>query len=86
MATRDDIQREVDANYLAFEKILPELLRGHQGQFALIKGGKVVEYFDTMRDATTFGRAKFEDGLFSVQEVVASRVDLGWFSHAVSVV
>jgi len=50
-----------------------------------MRDGKVVEFFDTARDAYVAGSALFKtDQLFSVQEIVETPVDLGFFSHAVS--
>jgi len=76
---------QVQANYKAFEKILPTLLPQHAGKFALMRNAVIVEFFDTVRDAYVAGQNLFkEDGLFSVQEIVEAPVDLGFFSHAVS--
>jgi len=69
-------------NYEAFAKLLPELMNTHAGKFALMRDGKVVDFFDTARDAMVHGTRTFTDGLFSVQEVSQTAVDLGWFSHA----
>ena len=81
-ATADDQQEEVDRNYEAFKKALPELLKSDAGRTALIRGGKVVACFDTARDAIEAGRKLFEDQRFSIQEVTERLVDLGYFSHA----
>ena len=69
-------------NYEALKVQLPELMKTHAGKFALMRDGKVVEFFDTARDAMLHGTRTFADGLFSVQEVSQAAVDLGWFSHA----
>lgn len=78
-AARD---QEIEQNYTAFSKKLPELLETHAGKFALLRSGDIVEFFDTARDAYVYGQREFEDGLFSVQEVNDKVIDLGWFSHA----
>ena len=79
-------QREqVAKNYEAFEKLLPTLAQTHAGKFALMRDGVIVEFFDTARDAFVTGQKLYSEQLFSVQEVVASPVDLGFFSHAVPV-
>lgn len=83
MADQTAIQREVDRNYDAFKKLLPELAKEHGGKFALLKDGTVVEIFDSARDAIIFAEAQFKDGLFSVQQVTSHVADLGYFSHAV---
>ncbi len=75
-------KKAVHDNYAAFVKLLPGLLDEHAGKFALLRDGKVEEYFDSARDAFVFGESKFEDGLFSVQEVTVVAADLGWSSRA----
>jgi hypothetical protein len=77
-------QDQVKRNYEAFERLLPTLLPEHAAKFALMRNAEIVEFFDTARDAFVAGQRLFEqDGLFSVQEVVETPVDLGFFSHAV---
>jgi hypothetical protein len=79
------VREQVDRNYRAFAEKLPGLLASHQGKFALMRNGEIVEFFDTARDAYVAGQKLFEaDQLFSVQEVIETPVDLGFFSHAVS--
>ncbi len=81
--TRAKIQETVDANYEAFSKRLPELLKTNPGQFALLRDQEIVEFFSSAREAAQHGERTFDDGLFSVQEVTDEAVDLGWFSHVV---
>ena len=74
-------QQEVDRNYEAFKKVLPELLESDRGRTALMRGGKVIACFDTGRDAIEAGRTFFEDRRFSIQEVTRRGIDLGYFSR-----
>ena len=78
----EKLQNEVDANFEAFQRILPELLRRDADRWALMRHGECVACYDTVRDAHTAGRTQYEDGLFSAQLISAGIVDLGWFSHA----
>lgn len=78
----DSIQDEVDRNYESFLKLLPDIPQSKVGKFAVLRGGKIVEYFDTAGDAATFGNDKFKNKPFSVQQVEERVVDLGYFSHA----
>ncbi|MGH2569421.1 MAG: hypothetical protein ACRDGA_13870, partial [Bacteroidota bacterium] len=80
----DNLLKEIEDNYKAFEKKLPDLLQAHGGKFALMRHGEITDFFDTARDAFTTGQRIYEDGLFSVQEVVEVPIDLGFFSRAVS--
>jgi hypothetical protein len=80
----DALQDEVERNYAAFVKELPALLPTHRGKFALMRERKIVQYFDTARDAHVAGAELYKaDGLYSVQEVTDVPADLGYFSHAV---
>jgi len=79
----EKLQAEVEANFAAFRKMMPELLGRERNRWALMRHGECVSFYDTLGDAHTAGSALFEDGLFSVQRVSAEVVDLGWFSHAV---
>lgn len=78
----EKLQREVDTNYEAFRKLLPDLLSREAERWALLRHGECVDFYDTLRDAHTAGSALYEDGLFSVQQVSPTVVDLGWFSRA----
>jgi hypothetical protein len=68
-------------NYAAFLRRLPELLAAHEGQYALMRDGDIIEYFDSPRAALLAGRGRYPDDLFSVQEVRRSEADFGWFSR-----
>lgn len=81
-ASRDDIQTEVDANYKAFQKLLPDLMTTNAGQFVLMHNREIIDQFDSIGDAVKFGNEKYPDGLFSVQEITTTVSDLGYFSHA----
>ena len=77
----DNQQQEVDRNYEAFKKMMPDLLKSDPGRVALMRGGEVVMCFDTERDAIEAGRRFFEDRRFSIQKIRSRPVDLGYFSH-----
>lgn len=73
---------EVRRNYEAFCSHLPELMETHPGKFALLRHTQIEQYFDSPRDALVYAMTRFDDGLYSVQEVTQAAVDLGWYSHA----
>lgn len=63
-------RKEVDTNYEIFQtKHLPELLKTHRYQFALLRHGEVVEIFDNDRLAYEAGCNRFEDFIFSTQQI-----------------
>lgn len=76
---------ELDRNYDAFKSALPELMRKHKGKFAIVRDAKVLDLFETSKDAFVCGWRLFGDDLFSVQEVTDEPVYLGIFSHAIGV-
>ncbi|MEJ7932657.1 hypothetical protein WG907_00085 [Sphingobium sp. AN558] len=72
---------EIDANYDYFMRNLAKFLVDHKGQYVLLKDRDVVSFFDEPGTAYRFGRSKFVDGVFSIQEVIEEPIDLGFFSH-----
>ena len=78
-------QQQIQQNYEAFCARLPQLVITHRGKFALMHDSEIVEFFDTARDAYVAGQKLFpDDQLFSIQEIVETPIDLGYFSHAMS--
>lgn len=75
---------EVDRNYDVFEQLLPGLLATRRGEVALMRGGQVLDFFGSEAVALREGRARYPDGLFSVQEITDRPADLGFFSHAIN--
>jgi hypothetical protein len=73
---------QVDRNFEAFEKLLPELLQSHPGKYVVLHDARVVDFFDTLGDAVKFGHARFGDANFSVQEITRRGVNLGFYSYA----
>ena len=59
MAVVDERQRAIDENFQAFRRQLPKLLKTHPGKFAILREGKVVQVFDTARDAMIYGQKEF---------------------------
>jgi hypothetical protein len=79
--SKDNIQAEVDNNFEAFQKELPNL-SAQRGKYALMRHGEIVNFYDTMNDAVSTGNTVYQDKLFSVQLVTTQPVDLGFLSHA----
>lgn len=80
------IREEVDRNWEAFQKLMPTVIRDHRGQYALMMDEKIVNYFTTPVDARAAAELVCKDGLFSIQQVTDTPLDLGYFSYAVPVV
>ena len=78
-----DFQRaEVDRNYDVFTRVLGGLLAAHRDQFALMRDGAIVAFFDKPGDASRECIARYADEAFSIQEVTDEPIDLGFRSHA----
>ena len=75
-------RHEIDANYDFFERQLARLLPAHEGKYALLKACRIEGFFDRPGDAYGDGLARFDDGLFSIQEVTDEPLGLGFFSLA----
>lgn len=73
---------QADKNYPIFEKLLPELMQTHPGQFVLMHDGGVVAFFDSLADAARAGRERFGDTDFSIQEIASQDTSLGFHSYA----
>ena len=72
---------EVDQNYDAFVRTLGTILHEHRGQFALMRHGKIVAYYDRPGAANVVGCERYRDGIFSIQEVTDEPIDLGFWSN-----
>lgn len=70
------------ANADAFEAMLPLLVAGRRGEFALMRDRSIAGFFATPGEAQRQGAASFPDGLFSIQRVEDKAIDLGFYSHA----
>jgi catechol 2,3-dioxygenase-like lactoylglutathione lyase family enzyme len=79
-AMHHDHRTEIDRNYDFFQRKLGSLLVDHEGEYALIRNKRIVEFFDKPGTAYRSGLSRFPDHLFSVQEVTAEPVELGHMS------
>ena len=75
-------REEIETNFQAFEKLLDSLLPSQAGRFAVLRDAHLVETFDNLNDAIAVAQRKFDDGVFSIQEVTNEPLDLGFYSHA----
>ena len=80
---RVQLEREVDSNFDVFAHELAGLMPSHAGEYVLMRNGAMISFHPDANAALVAGRAKFLDGIFSIQEVTETPIDLGFFSHAV---
>jgi len=69
MIDQQALQAAMHQNFTALNEILPELVKTHAGMFALMRDGKIVQFFHSDNDATMSGETTFPDGIFSIFEV-----------------
>ncbi|MBA3898018.1 MAG: hypothetical protein H0X36_12990 [Sphingomonadaceae bacterium] len=74
-------KREVDRNYGVFMPRLAEFLPDHRDQWALMRDGEVLGFYEKPGEAIDEARSRFADEIFSLQEVTDERIDLGFYSH-----
>ena len=74
-------QLEIDKNFEAFKRMLPELLKD-EGKYAIFRDGKHVLTLDTFADALKVSRAMFDDEKYSIQKITSHPIDLGFRSRA----
>jgi hypothetical protein len=79
---RETQKAEVLGNYEVFKAALPDLIRDHAGRYAAYRHGELVQIFDSFREALAYCADAFSDRIFSIQEITAEAIDLGWFAHA----
>lgn len=72
---------EIKKNFMAFKKISPSIDQRHSGKFVVLRKEEIIDCFDSMSDAAKYADALYDDGLYSIQEINAQIVDLGFFSH-----
>ena len=84
MAT-NDAREQVDRNYDAFLAMLPTLITTHPNKFALLKDGEMIGAYSSLEDAYATAHRFLANQNFSVQKITDVPVDLGFFSHAVSI-
>lgn len=78
----ETLETEIALNYDVFQRMLVQLLPEHRGEFALIRHKKIVGFFKDPGAAYREGLARYQDELFSLQEVDDQPVEMGLTSLA----
>ena len=76
------LRRQIENNYKAFTANLNEYVNVYANRYALMRDGKIIEFFNSYEDAWKTGNILYKDSLFSVQKVTKTPVDLGFYSRA----
>ena len=76
------VKREVSRNFDEFRKLLPSILETKRGKIALMRDGKIIEYFNTRLQARASGEERYSDGIWSMQEVTDEVIEVGLESRA----
>lgn len=77
------LQHEIDGNFDSFQRVVQQYLPARKGEWALLRNRRIVSFHATAASAEGAGVAKFDDDLFSIQEVTNEVVDLGFQSRRV---
>jgi hypothetical protein len=62
------LRREAESNYQVFLR-LRDGLTGHEGKYALMRSGMVIDYFSSASSALMAGDERFFDRVFSIHRV-----------------
>lgn len=65
---------EVSANWSAFQALVPGLMVGRAGYYAVMRDRKMVKLFQTFAEACEFCDAEFPDGRYLIAEVMEEPV------------
>lgn len=76
-----DAENEVRENYKYFKKMRTKWLDDHKSDYALIQQQKLVDFFESEKDAIHTGIREYGLGNFSVQSVENRPFDLGHQSN-----
>lgn len=57
-------------NHKSFKKFLPSIIHGHRNEFALMRDGVIVRYYEMHCDALQTADAFYPDGRYSINKVV----------------
>lgn len=61
--------KEMNPDFEYFQSKLPELLKEHKGQYALIKEKTIIGFYNSMGSALEEGYKKFGTANFLIQEI-----------------
>lgn len=62
-------EEEVRRNYEAFKLVLPELLSTYRGQYALMQGGEVLDFYTTSEKCYRAGVERYGHSGWSMQKI-----------------
>ena len=66
-----------------FQEKIDELMKTHKDEYALIKNGKIIQFYKFFEEAYWHGREldkEDEKEAFSIQKVTKTPINLGFFS------
>ena len=86
--SRAEAREEVMRNYDALSEQLPDLLPDRQGQWVVLRDGKIVngQFHTSWDDALDVARDLFEDRRFSIQVIVEATIGSEQLSSGLSAI
>ena len=76
----EKLNAEVERNYDAFQRSMSSFMPEHYRQYALLRHGRVVDFFADAERAEECGE-HFADGIYSIQLVDPEPINLGLYSN-----
>ena len=71
---------ELEVEHQFFKRILPELQKEHMGEHVLIKGEKVIAFYDNRDDAVREGFKQFPHQAIYVKQILDKYEPIKFFS------
>ncbi len=78
----DPLLDEIACNFDYFQRTLAQHLRAQAGKYALLKSQRVHGYYESVGEADQEGWSRFDDHLYSIQQVTSEPVELGLYSNS----
>lgn len=71
---------EIARNFDHFQRSLATLLPLHELEFALLRHGAVVGFFEDANAADKAGMDRYSDRIYSIQQVTDEPIELGFYA------
>ena len=74
------LSEEIARNFDHLQRSLATLLPLHESEFALLRHGAVVGFFDDAGAADRAGMDRFSDRIYSIQQITDEPIELGFYA------
>jgi hypothetical protein len=77
------LRDEIAHNFDALQRSLGKYLATELNRYAMMRDRAVVAFFDTPSAADLAGAQRFQDGIYSIQQITDEPVEFGIYANAV---